>query len=132
MIKKVNVYPSVPIFTVRPAILYPVMEVELGVGDIQNCIVARATVDEILSDGTTLRLDLSNFNKINEVVVETVVEEVVEQTATIEEVIKIEEEVEHVTEPEEEEVAEELEVDSFEELPSKNNYKEKKKPHRNK
>src|SRR5574344_638735 len=39
--------------------------VKLKVTDIQKCIIGRAYVDEILTDGTLLRLDLSNYNLDN-------------------------------------------------------------------
>lgn len=65
MIKKVNVYPVLPILTIRNAIYHTALNIDLSVGDIRNCIYARAKVEEILPDGSLLVLNLKNYNKCN-------------------------------------------------------------------
>lgn len=64
--KKVNVYPTTPIFGMGMNISRNVMGIELSVGDIQRIICAKAQVEEILKDGSTVRLSLSNYNTNNE------------------------------------------------------------------
>lgn len=65
MNKKVNIYPKNPITTVNPTIRTTTLRVSKPVEDIRKCIIARAMVDEVLDDGTTLRLDLNNYDKDN-------------------------------------------------------------------
>lgn len=65
MIKKVNVYPVYPVLTIRNPILHTTLNIELGVGDIERCIYARAKVEEILPNGKILVLNLKNYNKCN-------------------------------------------------------------------
>lgn len=65
MIKKVNVYPVHPILTIKNAIYHTALNIDLSVGDIRNCIYARAKVEEILPDGSLLVLNLKNYNKCN-------------------------------------------------------------------
>jgi sorbitol-specific phosphotransferase system component IIBC len=65
MNKKVNIYPKNPITTVNPVIRTTTLRVSKPVEDIRKCIIARAMVDEVLDDGTTLRLDLNNYDKDN-------------------------------------------------------------------
>ena len=82
MKKRVNVYPVVPILTIRTPIMTTALNCELSHGDILNCIYSRALVDEILPDGNTVRLNLNNYDKCNVSKVETVkleVESVEEQ-----------------------------------------------------
>lgn len=65
MIKKVNVYPVVPIYALRTPINSTTLHAELSTGDILTCIYARAKVEEILPNGQTIRLDLKNYDKNN-------------------------------------------------------------------
>lgn len=65
MVKKVNVYPIIPIYALRTPITSTVLHAELSVGDILTCIYARAQVDEVLPNGEVVRLDLKNYNKVN-------------------------------------------------------------------
>lgn len=65
MIKKVNVYPTIPIYTIKNPIVSTVLNIELSVGDILTCIYSRAKVEEILPNGEFVRLDLKNYNKEN-------------------------------------------------------------------
>lgn len=118
MKKKVNIYPTVPIY-LRPPITGVSYNVEMTEGDIQLCILRRARVEEVLSDGTVLPLNLSNYNTVNErpKIVEEVKEEikiaelveepsVVKEEAVIQEDEPVIEEVETV-ESEKEEISEE-------------------------
>lgn len=61
--KIVNIYPSMPITTVNPPIRTTVKRVTKSVKEIRACIIARAIVEEVLSNGKTVRLDFSNYNK---------------------------------------------------------------------
>lgn len=63
--KRVNVKIAGPIYTVKPPIVRTMIDVELSIGDIRNCICAKATVEEILDNGKLLRLNLYNYNKDN-------------------------------------------------------------------
>lgn len=65
MIKKVNVYPVVPIFALRNPINSATLHAELSTGDILTCIYARAKVEEVLPNGQVVRLDLKNYDKVN-------------------------------------------------------------------
>lgn len=65
MKKKVNIYPTHPVTTVNPAIRTTTMRVIKPVEDIRKCIISRAIVDEILDDGSTVRLTLTNYDKDN-------------------------------------------------------------------
>lgn len=65
MRKIVNIYPSRPILSLKTPIYNNIVKADLSVGDIAVCIYSRAIVDEVLEDGTTVRLSLSNYNKDN-------------------------------------------------------------------
>ena len=66
MYKIVNIKTTRPIRTIRPAILQSVEGIKLTVGDIRRVIYSRALVDEVLSDGSTVRLTLDSSDKVNE------------------------------------------------------------------
>ena len=106
MIKTVNVRPVIPIMALRTPIMGEVVNCKMSDGDILQCIYSRAFVDEILEDGTLVRLNLTNYNKDNshlmknKVVKEEIKEEPVVKTPvkepvveTIVEEIKVEEPV---------------------------------------
>lgn len=65
MNKLVNIFPSTPILSVNPPIRVITRSVLKPVEDIRKCIVARAIVEEILPDGSTIRLGFSNYNTDN-------------------------------------------------------------------
>lgn len=65
MNKTVNIYPRTPITTLNPPIRGIVRNVVKSTKEIRECIIARAVVEEVLSDGSTLILDFSNYNKDN-------------------------------------------------------------------
>lgn len=66
MKKTVNIEPTLPINTIVPAIYNPVFNCKMSVGDILNCICAKAKVMEVLKDGSLIKLDFSNYDKIHE------------------------------------------------------------------
>ena len=61
--KVVNIYPSMPITGVNPPIRTTVKRVTKSIDEIRTCLMARATIEEILSDGTTVRLNIGNYDK---------------------------------------------------------------------
>lgn len=61
--KVVNIYPSMPITGVNPPIRSTVKRVTKSIDEIRTCLLSRATVEEILSDGKIVRLDISNYDK---------------------------------------------------------------------
>lgn len=66
MSKIVNIDVRNPIRSLRtPLSVGKYYNVEMSVPDIFSCICARAYVDEVLSDGSLLRLDLTNYFKDN-------------------------------------------------------------------
>ena len=135
MNKKVNIYPKYPITTITPAIRTVSLGVTRPVEDIRKCIIARAIVDEVLSDGTTVRLTMNNFNKNND---KSKVEKAIEAVKTSE---SITEEVKpEITEQEgivvdEEPATEEVVEEPVEEKPTyqqNNNYNNNKHNKKNK
>ena len=97
MFKTVNIFPKFPIIGVNPPIRTAVRRVTKSTAEIRTCIIARAIVEEILEDGSTIILDLNNFDKDNS---NTVVEEPI---AEPEEPTPVQEEVSEpveVSEPE--------------------------------
>ena len=65
MVKLVNITSKVAIRTVTPKICGTHRNVLMSTGDILRCILMRAHVEEILSDGSTVILNLGNYNKDN-------------------------------------------------------------------
>ena len=61
MNKIVNVRATVPVRTINPPIYGNVSKVEMSTGDILKCLCFRATVDEVLPDGSTVRLTMKNY-----------------------------------------------------------------------
>ena len=93
MKKIVNIESPVGLYVFTPPMSGVFKKVELSTGDIKSCIMQGAKVEEILHDGTLLRLDLRNYDKQNvrvEVVETSVVEQkketVVEPPAVVEQV----------------------------------------------
>ena len=62
--KVVNIYPTTPIIGVNPPIRSSVKKVTKTIEEIRTCLMARAIVEEILGDGSIVRLDKSNYDKI--------------------------------------------------------------------
>ena len=71
MNKIVNMVANIPVRSVKPMRYGSYVKDEMSVEDIFKCICGRAIVDEVLKDGTLVRLDLSNYNTDNEPVVAT-------------------------------------------------------------
>lgn len=69
MVKKVNVYAPIPIRTVTPPIHGRLNGVAMTPANILKCLIGRATVHEVLSDGSLLRLNNKNYNTVNKPVV---------------------------------------------------------------
>lgn len=61
--KIVNIYPSMPITAVNPPIRSSVKRVTKSVEEIRTCLMARAVVEEILSNGEVVRLNIANYDK---------------------------------------------------------------------
>ena len=64
-VKKVNITAPIPIRTVFPNIYGKVDGVMMTPSNILKCLIARATVYEILSDGSLCKLNYNNYNKVN-------------------------------------------------------------------
>lgn len=68
MVKKVNVIAPIPIRTVNPVIYGKKEGLSMTPANILKCIIGRATVYEVLSDGSKIRLNINNYNKVNKLV----------------------------------------------------------------
>ena len=118
MKKVVNIEPSLPITTIVPAIYSPIFNCKMSVGDILNCLCAKARVTEVLKDGSLVKLNLSNYDKVHEVE-EVVIKKEESITVKEEETIVIEEPTikeEIVIPAEEEEIIEEEQVQEEDEF----------------
>lgn len=99
-VKKVNIKSRIPIRNVTPPISGCHSGIMMDTSNILKCINKRAIVDEILSDGSLVRLNLSNYYKDNEPVktepsvtyAHTISNEVVEKKEEVEETPAIVEE----------------------------------------
>ena len=126
MTKRVNIKAPVAIRTITPPIYGTIRNIEMTTSDILKCLCRRAIVEEILDDGSTVRLSMKNYYLDNNkpVVVEipkiekptvvnvvnnTVVEDPRPAAVIIEEedLKEIEEPKEYTEEPAEEETVEE-------------------------
>lgn len=118
MFKTVNIFPKFPIISVNPPIRTSVRRVTKSTTDIRACIIARAIVEEVLPDGSTIVLDLNNFDKDNSNI--AVKKPIAEPEDTV---------------PVQEEVSEPVEVSEPEPATNKyynkNNKKNKKNKHNN-
>ena len=91
-IKKVNILSRVPIRNVVPPIHGCHNGIMMDTSNILKCINKRAVVNEVLPDGSVIRLNLSNYYKDNASVVETPISApVVEVEPKVETVVKVEE-----------------------------------------
>ena len=61
VIKKVNVYPKRPIFFGNKEIRQKQSGIQMSVGDIFQCLLAMAKVEEVSGSGETTELKLSDF-----------------------------------------------------------------------
>lgn len=67
--KRVNVTTVVAVRTTNPPICGTLKNIEMTTGDILKCLCKRAKVEEILSDGSIIRLNMKNYYTDNEPVV---------------------------------------------------------------
>lgn len=63
--KEVNIYPRSAIRTVNPTIRGAQKNVVKNIQDIRSCILAGATVEEVLADSTKIQLNLQNYDLDN-------------------------------------------------------------------
>lgn len=70
--KKVNIFPTGAILTVNPPIRTITRNVTKSTAEIRKCILARATVEEILPGGKTITLNLTNYDKDNTIQVDII------------------------------------------------------------
>lgn len=63
MIKTVNVFTRIPIRNVKPPLQGNYKNIKMDTSDIVKCLNRRARVEEVLSDGTKILLNLSNYYK---------------------------------------------------------------------
>lgn len=67
MKKRVNIKSPNVLYVFTPPMSGVFNNHEMTTGDIKNCLLQGAYVEEILSDGSTIRLDLNNFDKVNDI-----------------------------------------------------------------
>ena len=65
MNKLVNIYPSMPITSLKIPLRTRVTNIRMDYESIRKCIIANAIVEEVLDDNSVIRLNLSNYNKNN-------------------------------------------------------------------
>lgn len=61
MTKRVNIDAPTAIRALNPPLLGKANNVIMSTGDILKCLCKRAKVDEVLPDGTTVRLNMANY-----------------------------------------------------------------------
>ena len=61
--KIVNIIANVPIKNVEPPIYGKKSNVTMTLNDILKCLFKRAIIEEVLVDGSTVRLDMKNFRE---------------------------------------------------------------------
>lgn len=61
MTKRVNIQARTAIRNTNPPIYGTINDIIMSTGDILKCLVKKATVDEILPDGSTVRLNYKNY-----------------------------------------------------------------------
>lgn len=69
MVKKVNVVARLPVRTVYPPMYGTYEGIMMSPANILKCLIHKAYVEEILEDGSTLELNMQNYNTINKPVV---------------------------------------------------------------
>lgn len=65
MVKNVKIHAPIAIKTVVPTIYGDIEKTSMSPANIMKCLIGRATVWEILSDGSLLKLNSSNYNTVN-------------------------------------------------------------------
>lgn len=96
-------------------------ELNLTPDEIYKCLCAKAEIDEVLSNGTLVHIDFTNYDKDNEIKKENVEVPVKETVINFTDVVEIKEEinktvVEETVEDSSEEVEENTEEESKEEV----------------
>ena len=61
MTKRVNINAKVPVRDIKPPIYGTLNNIVMSTGNILKCLCKRAIVDEILPDGSTVRLTMKNY-----------------------------------------------------------------------
>lgn len=61
MTKRVNIQARTAVRNTNPPIYGTINDIIMSTGDILKCLVKKATVDEILPDGSTVRLNYKNY-----------------------------------------------------------------------
>ena len=74
MIKRVNVRTNTAIRNIEPPIYRSRDDIKLSTRDIKMCLLHGAYVYEILNDGSTIRLNLNNYNRENNKAVSPVID----------------------------------------------------------
>lgn len=64
-IKTVNVNATIPIRDITPPMRGVYTNIKMTISDILKCLCRRAIVEEVLADGTTVRLTMKNFRDNN-------------------------------------------------------------------
>lgn len=64
-IKTVNVNATIPIRDITPPMRGVYTNIKMTISDILKCLCRRAIVEEVLADGTTVRLTMKNFRDDN-------------------------------------------------------------------
>lgn len=65
LIKKVNVYPTRPVTGLIVPLTSPAIRVNMTTDEIYKCLTCDALVQELLPDGSIVKLNLTNYNKDN-------------------------------------------------------------------
>ena len=65
MKKKVNIQSQYPLYVFTPPLTGVINGAELTCPEIYNCLGQGATINEVLSDGSEIRLTYQNYNKVN-------------------------------------------------------------------
>lgn len=117
MKKTVNIQSRDVLYVLTPPMAGIVNNVQMELADIRMCLVKGADVEEVLKDGTTIKLDLDNYRK-DFYVAEEKKEIKIEEKIEVKESIEIKEVVEEapVEEVKEEEPTEEIKEEVKEEV----------------
>ena len=65
MVKKVNVIAQIPVRNVYPPIYGTYKGIMMSPANILKCLMHKAVVEEVLSDGSTIKLTTKNYNTVN-------------------------------------------------------------------
>lgn len=65
MVKKVNVIAPIPVRTLYPPMYGTYEGIHMSPANILKCLIHKARVEEILEDGSTIELNMTNYNTVN-------------------------------------------------------------------